>query len=304
MARLCLVLTAATTSAASIWAAAHMSSPAVQAWAQPSARRRTAGPLNTAITGDRDADVILLLHGLGATGDYFGSLYDDLAREHLLVIPDLLGFGRSLRHDRTDFSPTAHLDALDEMFDALDLGDATVTIGAHSMGSAIALRWAQRHPTRARGIVLFGPPIYSRPADAVNAVGAAGPMAQMFLLDTDWAHRLCRFSCSNRRASGAVMAALSPRLPIPLARQASLHTWEAYRQSIINLVIDADWPALLSVDAPVTLVRGECDRIGDIGAIVDLATDAQIANVARADHHVAITHSELGRAHLDAMSQA
>ena len=46
-------------------------------------------------------------------GDIFGAGFDRLAERHRVVVPDLLGFGRSLDEARTAFSVEAHLDALD-----------------------------------------------------------------------------------------------------------------------------------------------------------------------------------------------
>lgn len=201
------VLTATALAGAGAWTGVHASAPAVRAWSPSILPRRRAGRLAIADSGT--GDVVLLLHGLGATGDYFGSLYDDLSRTHRLLIPDLLGFSRSLDDQCHDFSPTAHVDALN----ALGLLSASVTVAAHSMGAAVALLWAQRHPERANGVVRFAPPAYRSAAGARRAVGAAGPMARLFLLDTGWAHALCRLSCSNRSVSGIAMAAASPRLP-------------------------------------------------------------------------------------------
>jgi pimeloyl-ACP methyl ester carboxylesterase len=261
--------------------------------------RKRVGRLAVADSGT--GDVVLLLHGLGATGDYFGSLYADLCRNHRLLIPDLLGFGRSLDDQCDDFSPTAHVDALDETLDALGLRTASVTVAAHSMGSAVALLWAQRHPERTNGVVLFAPPAYCSATAARRAVGAAGPMARLFLLDTDWAHALCRLSCSNRTLAGIAMAVASPCLPVSVTRQASLHTWDAYRQSISGLVLDADWSSLLSINVPLTIVRGLHDHIGDRRYLVEVSPQATFEEIEDADHHLAITHSHIGRRIVDAV---
>jgi hypothetical protein len=53
----------------------------VQAWRQPSARRRTAGTLDTAIIGDRGTDVIVLLHARAA--HHAATTHSELGRAHL-----------------------------------------------------------------------------------------------------------------------------------------------------------------------------------------------------------------------------
>ena len=51
---------------------------------------------------------IVLLHGLGASGDYWGSVYDRLGDGHRLVVPDLLGFGASPRPS-AGYGPDEHV---------------------------------------------------------------------------------------------------------------------------------------------------------------------------------------------------
>ena len=127
--------------------------------------------------GDPNAPLTILLHGLIATGDIFGADFDQLATTGPLVVPDLLGFGQSLDETLSSFGPEAHLDALDKSLDDLDLTDRPIRIGAHSIGSAVALRWLERRPNQITSITCFGRPIYQN-ADAVDAtIAELGLMA-------------------------------------------------------------------------------------------------------------------------------
>lgn len=85
--------------AAAGWLIRHRSSRAVRCWRLGDGTHRIAGELSVRAMGDGDRAVILL-HGLTASGDYFGAEYDRLADHAQLVIPDLLGFGRSLDEPR------------------------------------------------------------------------------------------------------------------------------------------------------------------------------------------------------------
>ena len=233
-----------------------------------------------------------------ATGDVFGAAYDQLALGRRVVVPDLLGFGRSLDVSRSSFSIDDHLDALDELADVAGLFDCRWSIGAHSMGSALALRWAARHRERVERVVCWGAPLYSSP-EAATAEISGSIMTRLFVLDSHWAHRACDFNCGHRSAAGWVMAALQPSLPVAIARNASHHTWPAYRAALRHLVIEAPWRRLLTdLDAHcmrVELVWGTRDRVGDrhhAHTVVDGLANTTVTVVEGADHRLPMTHPE------------
>jgi pimeloyl-ACP methyl ester carboxylesterase len=278
------------------WQVLHRTSPFVRRWSPSSFPRRTAGPLSvldSGSTGRPEEQVVVLLHGLGATGSYFGAFYDGLSRTRRVVIADLLGFGHSLDEERADFGIDAHVDALDEALAGLGVGAADVVLAAHSMSAAVALTWADRNRERAHHVYLWGPPIYPS-EDASSSIGKEyGPMGRLFALDTEWAERACRINCKNRELSGRAMALMAPRWPTEMSREASRHTWAAYRGSLHALVLDFSWPDVLPASVPVTIFLGADDPIGDRAHIARLVGDANVVTVASADHHVALQHPEL-----------
>lgn len=276
------------------WGVLHRRAPAVVAWERSDLDARRAGPLHVRAGGSGDV-VVVLLHGLVATGDIFGAAFDPLARTSTLVVPDLLGFGRSLDETRASFTATDHLDALDAALDALGLADRPLVIGAHSMGVALAVRWAARRPPRSTVVVGFGAPVYPDAAAVHDTIAATGPMARAVATDTRWAEALCHLNCRHRFAAGLLAAAASPGLPTPVARAASLHTWPAYRDAIDDVVAAADWPELLatldSTGVTTELVWGADDRIGDR----DLARSlpgVSVEIVTGADHHLPLSHPD------------
>lgn len=280
--------------AGTAWACMHLGSPAVRSARRPTLSARSAGPLFTR-SGGTGRRGVLLLHGLVATGDVFAGSADLLARQSRVAVPDLLGFGRSLNESRTDFGTEAHLAALEIVIDEV-LGDRPLLIGAHSMGSALALRLATRMPDRVERVVCAGAPMWIEPRAAVDA---AGPMARALLLDERIAARVCAWNCRHREASGWLAAAVAPRWPIPISRQASLHTWPAYRQTMEDQVLDVDWSSLLASvarhDVPVTLAWGSGDRIGDPTYAQRLVEDLDGINVEfipRTDHTAPIARPE------------
>lgn len=295
----------ALTAAPAIWMVRHNRSAAVAAWAPPELRadHKRDGALYARIAGDGD-EAVVLLHGLVSTGDVFGADFDELASTRHLMVPDLLGFGRSIDESRSAFSAEAHLDALDELADRSGLFDRRWTLGAHSMGSALALRWAARHPERVDRVVCWGAPIYPSP-DAARAQISGSAMTRLFVLDTKWAEWACAINCRHRSLAGWATAAVEPRLPVPVARSVSQHTWPAYRDAMRELVIQTDWRQLLDQlddkGTSIELVWGSNDKVGDPDhARTITGTCSVVTIIDGADHHLPMTHPDICRSQLTA----
>ncbi len=293
-----LLASAVTLGLPTLWAAQHFKSPAVTNWTPPSLPGRRTGPLYARSGGTADHAVILL-HGVVSSGDVFGGAYDQLAADFNIVVPDLLGFGRSLDVTRATFSADEHLDALDELAREHGLFEKQWTLGAHSMGSGLALRWAERHHERVDRVVCWGAPIYPSPEAALARISGS-TMTRLFVLDTEWAERACHMSCRNRTASGWLSVAIEPKLPISVARAVSLHTWPAYRDSMYGLVIDTDWRQLLdSLDnnkINLELVWGSKDKVGDLPyarQLIDKSRHAVMTIIHGAGHHLPLTQPSL-----------
>ncbi len=244
-------------------------------------------------TGD---DAILLLHGMISTGDIFGEAFDSLTAKSRFAAPDLLGFGGSIDHERSRFSLDDQLDALDALLDSGLLGSGMITVGAHSMGSTVALAWAQRHPTRIRSLVCWGAPIQPSRTAAIQQLSGS-MMASLFALNTDLARKACAVSCRHRLSAGWLAALAEPQLPVTIARAVPLHTWPAYRDSIDELVLNVDWRSLFDKATthgiPLQLVWGDMDSVQDMPYVEDLveyAPNATLEIIAGADHRLPLTH--------------
>lgn len=274
---------------AALWTVAHNRSAAVRGWKLSSLPRVEVGPLSCRV-GGTGATGALLLHGLIATGDVFGTTADLVAASRVVAVPDLLGFGQSLDEGRDDFGTSAHLAAIDAVV-ARTLGDRPLLIAAHSMGSTLALRWAALHPDRVEQVICVGPPIWRSRAAARSAIGNASSMSRIFVLDERTARRACAISCRHRSLAGWIAAVVAPRWPIPIARNASRHTWAAYSQTLEAQVLHDDWPALVhgldDAGVAVRLVWGDEDRVGDHDYAQELAgalAHVDVRVVAGADH--------------------
>ncbi|MEU6424493.1 alpha/beta fold hydrolase [Microbispora sp. NPDC046973] len=118
---------------------------------------------------------LLLAHGAGGGIDAnYGPILDTLAAHHTVVGPDYPGTGRTPRAE----APLS-LDGLaDELVaTAVEEGVETFAIAGYSLGSAVAIRAATRHPDRVTALVL--------------TAGFAHPNPRFLLAARMWRDLLC-----------------------------------------------------------------------------------------------------------------
>lgn len=99
---------------------------------------------------------IVLVHGIGVSARYFLSLARRLARDTLVLAPDLPGSGGSDRPARALDVPELS-DSLETWLKVLGLG--RVTFVANSFGCQVVADLAARHPERVDRLVFIGPTV-------------------------------------------------------------------------------------------------------------------------------------------------
>jgi len=255
------------------WLLRHVTAPAVRVWRPGGGARQRAGLLSVRVAGT-GRDAVVLLHGLSGSGDAFGAAYDSLATGGRLVVPDLLGFGRSMDMERQAFGLAPHLEALDRMADTLGLDAGRLIVAGHSLGGLLALEWAARQPERIERVVTWGAPLYRNPAEARRHIEALGSMARLFALEGPRARRACAWMCEHRRAASWVAVLLHPELPVAIARQGVRHTWPAYLGGMNGVILRGGWEdAVHRLDAagiPIVLAAGRRDRVPVAGLAEEL----------------------------------
>ena len=261
-------------------------------WSPPSGELRDLR-LHVRVSGQGEP-TWLLLHGLGGSHRYFGAAFDSFAEGGRLVVPDLLGFGGSRDRAGGDYGPDEHSGALIELLEQL-AANAPVYIGAHSIGTLVALRLAARRPDWIRGIVAFGPPLYSTAEQAQTHLAGLGRWVRFFALNTVWARWACAWMCRNRGTAARLAQWMRPDLPVEIAHDGVAHTWHSYSGSLQQLVLAAHGLRDLErIDVPVRLIVGKQDSVVDVELLRRIA--ATHANVQLEEwpggHDLPLTHAQ------------
>ena len=117
-------------------------------------RRRDARIFYRRSDGPADAVPIVHVHGFGISGSYLMPTARLLTGHAVNIVPDLPGYGRSERRDRTLGIPSL-AEALLAVLDGLGL-DQVVLVG-NSMGCPVSLEVAHAAPERVDRLVLVSP---------------------------------------------------------------------------------------------------------------------------------------------------
>ncbi len=216
----------------------------------------------------------VLLHGMFASGRYWGSAFDELGREATLVVPDLAGFGRSVDVEVDGYGPDEHADLVARTLHQLGVADQPVIVAAHSLGVLIALRLAARHPGLVAGIVGFAPPVFAGPDAARRHLARAHVLLGLFLLNSRLAESVCDWMCRHPGPAAVLGRLMRPDLPVELAEDRLKHTHVSYTETLAKVILAAGAAASIEdLDIPVHLIAGDQDKIVDHAFLNELATE-------------------------------
>jgi len=95
---------------------------------------------------------LVLLHGAGGDGSLFDGSLELLAGSRRVIAPDMLGHG-STTGPLGGFTPGAYCRWLRSFLD--EIAPGPVDLAGHSLGGALAVRFAARYPERVRRLVLI-----------------------------------------------------------------------------------------------------------------------------------------------------
>jgi pimeloyl-ACP methyl ester carboxylesterase len=238
-------------------------------------------PRSTALVHDEtgspdDGPTLVLLHGLGASSAFWRPVADELAGKARTLVPDLLGFGASIRLG-THFHLDDQAAAVTRLVERH--GGGPVVLVAHSYGAAVAVAVATDRPDLVRRLVLINPAAFADAAQARRRIGGRSWIARKTMHGSPVADLACGVMCLLRRPlttlAPRAAARVSPDIPPDVARASVTYAWPAYRDALTSLLEDSPLPAWLAdPPLPTTVVVGEDDRTVLAGDLEPLLGDA------------------------------
>ncbi|GAB1640871.1 alpha/beta fold hydrolase [Krasilnikovia sp. MM14-A1259] len=213
--------------------------------------------------GGDPGPVLLLLHGLGATGDVWGG-WPDLLRHRWpgrWIAPDLPGHGGSAPLERYTF------DGLAAAVAGLIAPDVPTVVLGHSLGGVVALELAAQRPAQVRGVVGLGIKVAWSDEDLQRAQAmAARPRA--------WYPSRAEAAARHLRVAGldGLLAADDPAVNAGLVQHDG--RWAPVLDPAAFGVGRPDMAGLLArCAAPVVLARGADDAMNTDEQLAALGVD-------------------------------
>lgn len=121
---------------------------------------------------------LLLVHGLSGSARWWDRNVPELAHRYRVLVPDLIGFGRSaLRRGRLP-SPAQLAEVLAEWLRTI--GVARMHLVGHSMGGQLAVHFATRFPERIHRLVLVDAAGLPRPVTPFAALRFAAELTPVW----------------------------------------------------------------------------------------------------------------------------
>lgn len=230
---------------------------------RPGSRWRDVGGYRLHVREAGAGDPVVLVHGLGVSGEYFEPLGEALGRSFGVSIPDLPGWRKSERPRRA-----LTLEQLAEVLShVVGRSGRAPAFVANSLGCQIVLALAERRPERVRALILIGPTV--------------DPAYRGWLR-----HAIRLLVGAMRERSGL--------LPIVLEDYVRMGPHRIFATARAALA-DAPERRLPTIEAPMLVLRGERDALTTPGwarRCAALAPRGEFVEIAGAAHAAHVSHTE------------
>lgn len=230
------------------------------------------------------AEPLVFLHGLGATSSTWTPTARRLGKAgHACLVPDLLGFGSSMRLG-TVFDLDEQAAAVLRLLDHAGVRRAHLV--AHSWGATVAAAVAQLAPDRIERLTLVAPAVFADVDSAKARFASRSYLARMTLSGSPIGGFVCGAMCLARPLVARLAPRLEPDVPTEVARDGVQHSFAAYRDALTSM-----WEHNPLVDVlrqpprPVTVLLAEQDMTVLPSDVLDLPPAPEVRILRRPGPH-------------------
>lgn len=103
----------------------------------------------------------MFIHGLGATAEMWEEIITNLPAKSNYIAADMLGFGSSPNPDWEDYDVGLQARMLNYVFKKSKATGPLILVG-HSLGSLVAIEYANKYHKKISQLILCSPPIYKK----------------------------------------------------------------------------------------------------------------------------------------------
>jgi pimeloyl-ACP methyl ester carboxylesterase len=226
-------------------------------------------------SGPREAPVVILLHGFGASLETWEPWAEALSARYRVIRFDLPGFGLTGTDPTGDYTDARAMKILADLMDQLGIERASL-IG-NSLGGRIAWNFAALHPDRVTRLVLVSPDGFASPGFEYDKAPETPLMMQALPYVAPRA--LLR---ANLAAAYAQPQALSETT---LTRYRDMMLAPGVRPAIVarmgQMILREPIPTLSRIQAPTLLLWGEKDGMIPIANAADYLRALQHVTLVR-----------------------
>ncbi|MFQ5952466.1 MAG: alpha/beta fold hydrolase [Candidatus Omnitrophota bacterium] len=195
---------------------------------------------------------IILVHGLGESGECWSEIIDALAEKFTVYALDLPGFGRSDKLP-TRYTTSRYAEIINDFTEKLGL--SKVIIAGHSMGGSIAVNFQQTHPEKVHKLILVSSstiPLGSMPVKLLKTaykIPALGPAV----------HRVIKNIVGSQKWIRSLVVDKS--VVLELSRELKQSSRRAVSQIAFEITNQNRTEVLKSIEAPTILIWGKYDSM-------------------------------------------
>lgn len=248
--------------------------------------------LEYSLFGDPGRPVVLFLHGITGSRNYFLKKVRRLARHYRLLLLDLPGFGESAK-PRTAYTMDFYLDTVRNTVEAAGCHHEPIHIVGHSLGATIALEYAVRYSEHVDRIVCLGLVRFHDSRQAHDLFWKGSPNYRRLLNEHSMAANLSQW----KRTGLAMIAQYLVRFPLSVIRDSRKFTLNSLTSTLENCLLNYRVDTVLEKlePRPVLLLHGRGDQVAPFDHIRDLPETypyMDLVAIAGSGHHIFLTHTK------------